>query len=347
MGNWDVVSQSLKTADRKESMRQKAMARILENCRCLECNSENLTVADGQVVCRSCGQRYEAGENWVDFVGPSPKGAVARGALETWGQNLHAKTPLEQRHELHFPQFREIFGTLFDFPKGSDVMEMGCGAGGDCLHLAQARPDLKVWACDLGENIPRLAKHARTQANLGFFRADCRNMPVRPGVFDRVVSFGVFHHTSDPAGCVRELARVLAKNGAAFVYLYKNHEDSFWKRLGVRTESVLMKMLARIPRPWARTFCQAMTFPCLLFFSWPAQFMKQIPWTAQLGRSMPMHWGTTPRSIRGDLEDRLLAPVNHRFSRRGFEDLFQRAGLEDVRVVTTTFGHYGMAIKRP
>lgn len=299
----------------------------------------------GQVVCQCCGQRYEAGENWVDFIGALPEGQVAYGALETWGRVLHAKTPMEQHHELHFPQFREIFGMLFDFPEGSDVMEMGCGAGGDCLHLAQARPDLRVWACDLGENIPRLAKHARTQANLGFFRADCRNMPVRPGVFDRVVSFGVFHHTSDPAGCVRELARVLAENGVAFVYLYKNHEDNAWKRAGVRVENLLMKVIVKLPRFLARTLCLLLTVPCWCVFSLPARLMKKIPCTRKLGFSMPMHWGKTPMAILGDLEDRLLAPVNHRFSRLEFQALFSSSGLQCVRTVTTTFGHYAMVIR--
>jgi len=60
---------------------------------------------------------------------------------------------------------------------------------------------------------------------------------------------------------------------------------------------------------------------------------------------MPLHWGTTPASILGDLEDRLLAPVNHRFSRREFENLFRSAGLQDLRVETTPFGHYVLVIK--
>jgi ubiquinone/menaquinone biosynthesis C-methylase UbiE len=323
------------------------MGRNLDKYQCPICRTENLGVGEGQVTCRNCGQQYEAGENWVDFVGASPEGKVAFGALETWGKGLHTKTPMEQCHELHFPQFLEAFGNEFDFPAGSDVLEMGCGAGADSLNLALARPDLNLWACDLGENIPRLAEQARAQSNLSFFRADCRKMPVRSRMFNRIVSFGVFHHTADPGACVREMARVLTRNGRAFVYLYKDHEDNAWKRMGVRAESVLMKTLARLPRPWARLFCRAMTFPCLLLFSWPAQLMKIIPCTGQLGRAMPMHWGTTPRSIQGDLEDRLLAPVNHRFSRREFEDLFRSAGLQDVRVVTTTFGHYGMAVKQP
>lgn len=322
------------------------MKKILDKCRCPQCRSEGLRPTGNQVVCRDCKKKYAAGKTWVDFVGSRPQGSIARHALATWGQGLHAKTPREQNHERHFPQFREAFGPGFDFPRGEDVLEMGCGAGGDAVHLSETRPDLQIWGCDLGENIPRLAEQTAQIPNLRFFRADCRHLPVRTGNFGRVVSFGVFHHTSDPAACVRELARVLARNGRAFVYLYKNHEDNPWKRAGVAGETVLMKILAGLPAPVRRAVCRLLTLPCLLLFSWPAQLFKKIPATRKLGASMPLHWGTTPASITGDLEDRLLAPINHRFSREGFTNLFRSAGFRQVRVVTTPFGHYAMVGKK-
>jgi len=321
------------------------LKKLLDKCRCPACGSEKLVPAKGKVVCDECKMEYGTGENWIDFVGIRPVGPIAQAALETWGKRLHSKSPMEKKHELHFPQFGKVFGADFEFPqgRGCEVLEMGCGAGGDATALAQERPDLEIWGCDLGENIPDLAERMRSQPNLRFFRADCREMPVRDGSFERIVSFGVFHHTSDPAACVRELARILSRNGKAFVYLYKDHEDNCWKRAGVKVERVLMKILAGLPLCLGRLFCFLMTLPCLLLFSWPAQLFKRIPFTRRMGNSMPLHWGTTPASILGDLEDRLLAPVNHRFSRREFEKLFRSAGLADIRVVTTPFGHYALA----
>ena len=106
-----------------------------------------------------------------------------------------------------------------------------------------------------------------------------------------------------------------------------------------------MKILAGLPLLLARLVCLLMTLPCLLLFSWPAQLFKKFPFTRCMGNSMPLHWGTTPGSIRGDLEDRLLAPVNHRFSRKAFEGLFRSAGLKNLRVETTPFGHYALVTK--
>ena len=319
--------------------------RMLVKYRCPKCKSEMLVPAMNRVICDGCKMEYGAGDSWVDFVGSEPDGLVAQEALETWGKRLHFQTPMEKKHELHFSQFETVFGTDFEYPKGCEVLEMGCGAGGDTTALAQKRSDLAIWGCDLGGNIPYLAEQTRNQENLHFFRADCRKMPIRDGSFERIVSFGVFHHTSDPLACVRELARILAQNGKAFVYLYKNHEDNRWKRAGVRAETLLMTLLARLPRNLAQLVCALLTLPCLFFFSWPAQILKQFPGTRNLGNSMPLHWGTTPASILGDLEDRLLAPVNHRFSRREFENLFRSAGLQDLRVETTPFGHYVLVIK--
>ena len=73
--------------------------------------------------------------------------------------------------------------------------------------------------------------------------------------------------------------------------------------------------------------------------------MKKIPVLSKLGNTMPLHWGTSPRSIYGDLEDRLLAPVNHRYSYKKFFQLFRDAGFTEIKVVTASGGHYVRASK--
>ena len=73
--------------------------------------------------------------------------------------------------------------------------------------------------------------------------------------------------------------------------------------------------------------------------------MKRIPSLNKIGESFPLHMGTTPASIISDLQDRLCAPVNHRFSKKEFESLFLNSGFTNLKVVTTTGGHYGYAEK--
>jgi hypothetical protein len=110
-------------------------------------------------------------------------------------------------------------------------------------------------------------------------------------------------------------------------------------------EKLLTRFMAVIPVKAGRMFCWAMSPLILLVFSWPGQIFKKIPRLKKVGGSFPLHWGTTPWSIIGDLQDRLCAPVNHRYSRKEFESLFGKSGFANLEVVTTTGGHFGYAEK--
>jgi len=316
----------------------------LEMFQCPSCASALHGEAD-DLVCSGCRKRYPLYAAAPDFVELRQKDEIAKRALVTWGENLHQAPPDVEVHSGHFSQFENIFGSDFCFTKGSKVLEIGCGAADDAVVLAKSRKDLEILAMDIGANVKVLAERQRGLGNLHFIRADARLLPFRASLFDYAVSFGVFHHTDDPEKCVKEACRVLKTGGTAFVYLYKNHEDNLFKRFGVFAEALLMKFVRVMPHRRAQFFCHLLAWPCLLFFSWPAWIMKKIPFLSNVGNAMPLHWGTSPRSIYGDLEDRLLAPVNHRYSYKKFLQLFHDAGFTDIKVVTSSGGHYARAHK--
>ena len=54
-------------------------------------------------------------------------------------------------------------------------------------------------------------------------RATAGKLTVVVGTFDVVLSMGVIHHLSDPAGGVRRLVRNLAEDGILFLYIYGKH----------------------------------------------------------------------------------------------------------------------------
>ncbi|NHQ59176.1 methyltransferase domain-containing protein [Chlorobium sp. BLA1] len=300
---------------------------------------------DGEFLCSGCQKRYPLSAFIADFVELQQRDAIAKKALVTWGENLHHVSSDEEVHSGHFSQFEDVFGSGFFFAEGSRLLEIGCGAGEDAVKLAKSRSDLDILAMDIGENVKTLAERFRTVVNLHFIRGDARLLPLKASLFDYVVSFGVFHHTDDPEKCVKEAFRVLKTGGTAFVYLYKNHEDDLFKRSGIIAETLLMQLIRYMPHRMAQFFCHLLAWPCLLFFSWPAWIMKRIPHLSKLGNAMPLHWGTSPHSIYGDLEDRLLAPVNHRYSYKKFLELFRDAGFTEIKVVTGSGGHYARATK--
>ena len=299
----------------------------------------------GKLVCSVCLKRYPQYASTADFVELRQEDDIAKKALVTWGENLHHASCDEGGHSGHFSQFEDVFNSGFSFEEGSLVLEIGCGAGEDAVKLAKSRGDLEILAMDIGENVKVLAEKHRACGNLHFIRADARVLPIRSSQFDYIVSFGVFHHTDDPDKCVKEAFRVLKTGGVAFIYLYKNHEDNLFKLAGVIAEALLMKIIKCMPHRMAKSFSHLLAWPCLLFFSWPAWIMKKIPPFQRIGNAMPLHWGTSPGSIYPDMEDRLLAPVNHRYSYQKFLQLFRNAGFTEIKVVTGSGGHYARAYK--
>jgi SAM-dependent methyltransferase len=58
--------------------------------------------------------------------------------------------------------------------------------------------------------------------------ADMESLPFRDRAFDRVYSLGAIHHTPDVRRTVREIARVLAPGGRAWVAVYHRNSVFFW-----------------------------------------------------------------------------------------------------------------------
>ena len=59
-----------------------------------------------------------------------------------------------------------------------------------------------------------------------------------------------------------------------------------------------------------------------------------------------MHWGTTPLIIIPDLKDRLLAPVNNRYSIKKIRNLLSKSELIEIDIVEDDSGIYLVAGKK-
>jgi ubiquinone/menaquinone biosynthesis C-methylase UbiE len=129
--------------------------------------------------------------------------------------------------EWHIPAAADFAGT-----RGLRVLEIGCGLGTDGAQFAKAGADYT--GVDLTEAAVELAKKRFELFNLpGTFRtADAENLDFADESFDVVYSHGVLHHTPDTARAVREVHRVLRKNGRAVVMLY--HRNSYNYRVNIR-----------------------------------------------------------------------------------------------------------------
>jgi ubiquinone/menaquinone biosynthesis C-methylase UbiE len=128
--------------------------------------------------------------------------------------------------EWHIPEAAD-----FASARGLRVLEIGCGMGTDGARFAKAGADYT--GVDLTEAAVEFARKRFEVFNLpGTFRtADAENLDFADESFDLVYSHGVLHHTPNTVAAVREVHRVLKKNGRTIVMLY--HRNSYNYRVNI------------------------------------------------------------------------------------------------------------------
>lgn len=121
---------------------------------------------------------------------------------------------------------RETFASLADevlerLGGARRVLDAGCGPGQFAIVVAERLPETEVSGIDLAPTMIALARsHARASPaakRLHFEEADVAALPFPDAHFDAVLSTGSIKHWPDPLAGLRELYRVLAPGGRAFV----------------------------------------------------------------------------------------------------------------------------------
>jgi 2-polyprenyl-3-methyl-5-hydroxy-6-metoxy-1,4-benzoquinol methylase len=146
------------------------------------------------------------------------------------------------RTEWHIPDFAEVHRA-----RGKRVLEIGCGNGADGAMFAMQ--GARYTGVDVtAEAVGATREHFACEELVGDFRqenAECLSFP--DGHFDVVYSFGVLHHTPDPAAAVREVHRVLKPGGVAKVMLYHRSSFNYYVRiLGYMRARLLFRILVRV-----------------------------------------------------------------------------------------------------
>jgi ubiquinone/menaquinone biosynthesis C-methylase UbiE len=119
---------------------------------------------------------------------------------------------------------------------GRDVLEVGVGAGTD--HLNFARAGARCTGVDLTGAAIEMTRRRLALENLtsNLVQADAETLPFPDRSFDHVYSWGVIHHTPDPAAAAREILRVLRPGGSFCVMIYNRHSVvalQAWLRFGL------------------------------------------------------------------------------------------------------------------
>ena len=129
-----------------------------------------------------------------------------------------------QGREWHVPAVAK-----FDAYRGKSVVEIGCSIATDGLEFARHGADYN--GVDLTPHSIELARE-----RFGLFGVAGRfvavnaeeKLPFADGTFDHAYSFGVIHHSPQPAKIVSEIQRVLKPGGTFTVMLYNRASINYY-----------------------------------------------------------------------------------------------------------------------
>ena len=106
-------------------------------------------------------------------------------------------------------------------PQAARILDLGCGPGAQLFDLAAMVPDGEVVGVDLAAEMITAAwqtARRRGHRNTAFWQADVTQLPAEfTEKFDVVHCSFAFHHYRDPVTALREMNRVLVRDGKSFV----------------------------------------------------------------------------------------------------------------------------------
>jgi SAM-dependent methyltransferase len=315
---------------------------MLNSLRCPNCLEKlQINFDQKKLICTICGNSYKKTSNFFEIISEKDIGHIERKSLEIWGKDLHKDS--NKNKVGHIDKINEKFD---EFPRilSGDVLEVGCGTGADSEYISNLSRVDNIVALDIGENCKDIARENLKNKKLKFVRANCLNIPFQNEQFKFVYSYGVIHHTSNPLKALIEINRILKPKGKVYLYLYSSHTNNFPKRIGIFFETYLMKFLSLLNKKLQLSLIFLISIFCWFSFSIPSLILKLLG-KRKLAEKFPLHWGLTPLKIIPDLKDRLLAPINHRFSTKKIRKLLLEANFVELDIIEDYSGLYLSAQK--
>ena len=111
---------------------------------------------------------------------------------------------------------KTIYDSFLNFI-GKDIrgklLEIGCGIGKTTHFLAEKYDKLKIIAIDYDKEQIKIAKKNKKSNNIKSMQGDATSLNLKKETFDYVIETNVFHHIKNYEDAIKEIKRVLKKNG--------------------------------------------------------------------------------------------------------------------------------------
>jgi ubiquinone/menaquinone biosynthesis C-methylase UbiE len=154
--------------------------------------------------------------------------------LERW----FVRSPMRQAMQTLVVQW---FRTVMPLPPGSDILEIGCGAGAGARMVTRQFKPRRLFLTDLDPLMIALAQETVEQnitTSAGFCICDAARLPFQGDSIDAVFGFGFLHHVPAWRDGLREVRRVLKPGGVYYMeeYYPSLYQNIITRRLTVHPE---------------------------------------------------------------------------------------------------------------
>lgn len=182
---------------------------IASSLRCPICHASLRTNAEFA----QCMQHHQFPiREGIPLLVPKDNEDIKHHEAEFWDHRYGEERPEVTRNLAFHRAFRK---PLEELPRGSLILEVGCGMRADSLELAEAGH--RVVATDISE---QALKEARTQARkrgvadrMVFLAADGEALPFNDATFDGCLIAASLHHLPHPLAGLKEMRRVVKPGG--------------------------------------------------------------------------------------------------------------------------------------